>query len=74
MSPKGDESNKTLTVALGLDMQFLSSRIKLLIANLKIVTQWCAEKIQTLYTPQIKITAVSQWTATFNIQNEQEIK
>ena len=43
--PKRDESNKTLTVALGLDMQFRSSSIRLLIANLNIVTQRCAENL-----------------------------
>ena len=41
----GDESNKTLSVALGLDMQFRSSRIVLLIENLNTINQWSAENI-----------------------------
>ena len=48
---KGDESNKTLTVALGLDMQFCSSRIRLLMAKLNIAIQWCAEYLWTLLYP-----------------------
>ena len=71
--PKGDESNKTLTVALVLDRQFLSSRIRLLIVILNIVTQWC-EYIDIIASniPQMKIKAVSQWTARFNIQRKPE--
>ena len=48
---KGDESNKTLTVALALDMQFCSSRIRLLMAKLNIAIQWCAEYLWTLLYP-----------------------
>ena len=53
-------------------MQFHSWRIRLLIANLNIVTQWCAENIDTIpfNIPQMKITAVNQWTATFTIQKK----
>ena len=39
---------KTFTVALGLDMQFRSSKTRLLIAILNIVTQLCDENIETL--------------------------
>ena len=38
-APKGDESNKTLILALGLHRQFRSSRIRLLMANLNMFTQ-----------------------------------
>ena len=54
-------------------MQFRSSRIRFLIANLNIAVQWCFWEyidITALNIPQIRITAVSQWTARFNIQRK----
>ena len=55
-------------------MQFRGSRIRLIIANLNIVTQWCAENINIIASniPQMKIIAVSQWTARFNMQRKPE--
>ena len=54
-------------------MQFCSWRIRLLIANLNTVTEWCAENIKILlhpiHIPQMKIKA-SQWTARFNMQRK----
>ena len=61
--PKGDESNKTLNVTLGLVMQFRSSRITLLIAILDINTGLLRIYIIHIIAsniPQLKITAVSQ--------------
>ena len=60
---KGDESNKTLNVTLGLVMQFRSSRITLLIAILDINTGLLRIYIIHIIAsniPQLKITAVSQ--------------
>ena len=54
-------------------MQFCSSRIRFLIANLNIAVQWCFceyTDITALNIPQIRITAVSQWTARLNIQRK----
>ena len=56
-------------------MQLWSSRIRLWMAKLNIITQWCAEyniDIIAPNIPQMKITAVSQWTARFNIQRKPE--
>ena len=55
-------------------MQFRGSRTRLIIANLNIVTQWCAENINIIASniPQMKIIAVSQWTARFNMQRKPE--
>ena len=56
-----------------LDRQFPSSRIRLLIVILNIVARWC-EYIGIIASniPQMKIKAVSQWTARFNIQRKPE--
>ena len=56
-----------------LDRQFLSSRIRLWTVILNIVTQWCQYiDIIASNIPQMKIKAVSQWTARFNIQRKPE--
>ena len=44
---KGWWNKQNKNCCTGLDMQFQSSRITLLNANLNIVTQWCAENISS---------------------------